>query len=73
MPNVTKPPIGVAPHWFIYRNRMQELTEAIARQMEHIQDNHDLQSLARHYTIIAQWAKELEALARLEIELEAQP
>ena len=67
---VIKPPLEVAPHWFVYRQRMQELNDAIGRYIEHIALNQHIETHSEHYGAIAQWAKELEDLALMEAELE---
>lgn len=65
-----KPPLGVSPHWFVNRERMQELCDAIGRYIEYIEANHHIERIDQYYTAIANWARELEALALLEAELE---
>ena len=67
---VIKPPLGVSPHWFVYRRRMQELNDAIGRYIEHIALNQHIENHSEYYGAIAQWAKEIEALALMEAELE---
>lgn len=67
---MTKPPIGVAPHWFVYRKRIEELSDAIRRYIDHISKNYATENHAPHYAVIAEWAKEIETLASLEAELE---
>ena len=64
-----KPPIGVSPHWFVYRKRITELNEAIGRQLEYIENHQGTICLKSKYQVIAEWAKEIEHLARLEAEL----
>ena len=65
-----KPPIGVPPHWLVYRKRMEELNDAIGRYLNHIKSIHNISYTKQCFELIAQWAKELERLATLEIELE---
>lgn len=66
-----KPPIGVGPHWFVYRKRIEELNEAIGRYLEHIEKNHHAIYTKQAYECIAEWAKEIEVLALLEADLNA--
>ena len=61
-----KPPIGVSPHWFVYRTRIEELNKAIGRYLEHIEKNHAITETKQDYELIAKWAKEIEALALIE-------
>ena len=65
-----KPPLGVKPHWFVYRERIVELNEAINRQLEHISAHHHEIDVRENYKLIAKWAKEIQHLASLEAELE---
>ncbi|MEA4933084.1 MAG: hypothetical protein VB071_05775 [Lawsonibacter sp.] len=53
MKTYEKPPLGVAPHWFLYRVRMRDLTEAISRS-------------GPYYEAIEKWSEELKTLAELE-------
>ncbi len=70
MSTYTKPPLGVSPHGFVYRRRMQELNEAIGRYLDHIVRNGSCEYEAQKYEAIAGWAKEIEHLASLEANLE---
>lgn len=65
-----KPPLGVSPHWFVYRQRIKELNEAIGRYLEYIEVNQHIKNLNPYYKAIAQWAKEIKCLAVLEAEME---
>ena len=65
-----KPPLGVSPHWFVYRQRIRELNEAIARHIDYIEQNQHIQNHSAYYEVIAQWATEIKALALLEAEYE---
>ena len=65
-----KPPIGVSPHWFVHHKRMEELNDAIGRYLAHIKSIHHMGYTKQCFEVIAQWAKELERLATLEMELE---
>ena len=67
-----KPPLGVAPHWFVYNNRMQELAKAITRFLEHISAHNCTLKADEYYMAIAEWSRELEVLALLEAEKEAE-
>ena len=64
-----KPPLGVGPHWFVYKNRIEELNEAIARFLEYINKHQHAITVGRYYEAIEGWAKEIEHLARLEADL----
>ena len=64
-----KPPIGVSPHWFVYRQRIEELNGAITRYLEHIEKKQYTQDLKQEYEAIAEWAKEIQHLALLEADL----
>jgi hypothetical protein len=65
-----KPPLGVSPHWFTHPKRIKELHDAIGRYIEHIEENRHIEKHSQHYKAIAEWAREIEALALLEAELE---
>jgi len=64
-----KPPIGVAPHWFVYWERMLELSEAIGRYLEYIRIHENTMKLEQYYKAIARWSEELRALSELEAKL----
>lgn len=68
-----KPPLGVSPHWFVYRQRIEELNKAIARYLEHIEKKQHTQELKQEYRAIAAWAKEIQHLALLEADLDNTP
>lgn len=68
-----KPPLGVSPHWFVYRQRIEELNKAIARYLEHIEKKQHTQKLNQEYKAIAEWAKEIQCLALLEAVLYGTP
>ena len=68
-----KPPIGVSPHWFVYRQRIDELNKAIARYLEHIEKKQHTAELKQEYEAIAEWAKEIQHLALLEADLNGTP
>lgn len=67
---MTKPPLGVSPHWFMYRRRIEELHEAIGRYLEHIETHQHTEHHEQYYKLIALWAKEIELLALMEAEVE---
>ena len=67
---VSKPPLGVSPHWFVYVKRITELYEAIGRYIAHIEQNRHIENHTQHYKVIAQWAKEIEVLSLLLAEIE---
>ena len=69
MAELLKPPLGVSPHWFVYRQRIEELNRAIARYLEHIEKKQHTQELKQEYGAIAEWAKEIQHLALLEADL----
>ena len=70
MPSYVKPPIGVRPHWYVHNERIKELAEAINRFTEHISAHQNTIDLTQYYESIAEWAKEIECLAKLEAALE---
>lgn len=65
-----KPPLGVAPHWFVYNKRMQELAEAIFNNLQYINKYENTLKSKENYRLIAQWSEELKSLALLESELQ---
>jgi hypothetical protein len=65
-----KPPLGASPHWFVYRQRIKELSDAIGRHIEYIEQRQHTANRSAYYRAIAQWAKEIEILALLEAEIE---
>ena len=65
-----KPPLGTAPHWFVYNRRMQELSNAIQRHLEHIEKYNCIENAEQYYKAISSWAKEIVVLASLEAEFE---
>ena len=65
-----KPPLGVYPHWFVYRQRIKELNEAIGRRIEYIEQHQHTKNHSAYFGVIALWAQEIEALALLEAEIE---
>ena len=69
MAKYIKPPLGVSPHWFVYRTRIKELNEAISRYLEYIEENQLIAETKQMYEQIAEWAKEIQALALLEARL----
>ena len=64
-----KPPLGVSPHWFVYRSRMEELNKSIERYLEYIKKHNHTMETKQYYECIAEWAKEIETLALLESDL----
>lgn len=48
-----KPPIGVAPYWYIQKSRIKELSEAITRYAEYKLFDE------KHALLIKQWANEI--------------
>lgn len=69
MSEMTKPPLGVCPHWFVYKKRMKELNEAIQRYLDHDEEDYKPGYAAQKYEAIASWAEELRTLASLESRL----
>lgn len=63
--NIVKPPLGVAPYWLVYEERMKNLSDAISRCLEHAALNHAIAPQAILYTQIAKWCEELKMLALL--------
>ena len=70
MAEYDKPPLGVSPHWFVYCQRIKDLSEAIGRHIEYINQHQHIKNHSAYYGAIAQWAREIEALALLEAEIE---
>jgi hypothetical protein len=70
MLNTIKPPLGVAPHWFVYNERMRELNEAVQRHLEHAAKYQAVEKQKERYQAIASWCDEIKALAMLEAKLE---
>jgi len=64
-----RPPIGVSPHWFVYNQRMQELTETIYNYLQYIYQHENMLRTKDNYLMIAQWSEELKSLALLEAEI----
>lgn len=64
-----KPPLGVSPHWFVHRQRIRELNEAIGRFIGYIEANIHIEEHSERYEVIAAWAQEIESLALLEADL----
>ena len=73
MAELIKPPLGVYPHWLVYRQRIDELNIAIARYLEHTKKVQHTAELRREYEAIAEWAKEIQYLALLEADLYGTP
>lgn len=65
-----KPPIGVAPHWYFYRRRIEALNEAIGRYLSYIAEKHCTMDTRDSYLLISRWAKEIEELSLLIVNLE---
>lgn len=64
-----KPPVGVSPHWYVHNRRIAELSEAIKRYAEftHCRTTH--KDSINDYKVICKWAKEIEKLANMQIEI----
>ncbi len=57
-----KAPIGVAPFWYVYPKRMQELSEAIKRYVDDTMKNHailSVEEIASRLELIRKWSNEL--------------
>ena len=65
-----KPPLVVSPHWFVCHQRIKELSDAIGRHIEYIEQHQHTANHSAYYGAIARWAKEIETLALLEAEIE---
>ncbi len=69
-----QPPIGVAPHWFVYPKRMKELCEACLRYIVYLQESKStdktIDSPICYYEKIVEWCDEIKALCKIEIEKE---
>ena len=57
-------------HWLVYRQRMQEVNKAIIRYIEPIAQNQHIENHSEYDGVIAQWAKEIEALELMKADLE---
>lgn len=66
---LSKPPLGVSPHWFVYHKRMTELCDTIARYLAYIGTSQNITNHEQYYKAIAMWAKEIEQLALLEVQI----
>ena len=71
MSTYPKPPLGVSPHWFVHRKRIEELNEAISRYLEYAKESQ--KAVESSYLLIANWAKEIQCLALLEADLYGTP
>jgi len=70
MVNDKKPPIGVAPHWHIYQQRIEELSSAICRWVEYTKNQSSGNTReVENYDLIANWAYELMEMCKLESQL----
>lgn len=66
-------PIGVTPHNLEHTDRIQNLSEAILRYVLFIDSgNITLSERVECYRLISKWAKEIEALAEMEITMLAE-
>ena len=66
-----KPPIGPNPHWFVYNDRMKQLSEAISKYIDYAGSCHGVEK-KQSYDAIAGWCEELKSLALLESRLEGE-
>lgn len=64
MPEYEKPPIGVSPWWFVYPNRVVELSEAISRYAKFSSEHRAIRSTTADYKKIYQWAMEIAEVAK---------
>ena len=64
-----KPPIGVSPHWYIHNKRIVELSKAITRYSDFIEQYVHIKDGRDYYKSIAKWADEIKKLAEIEISL----
>lgn len=69
MIEMPKPPLGVSPHWFVYKKRMEELNAAIQRYLDYTKEDYKPGYAAQKYEAIASWSEELRTLASLESRL----
>ena len=63
------PPLGVAPHWVTYQERIEELSSAIQRYVEYSRNQIEAQSNIRYselYEILAEWASDLHHICKIE-------
>lgn len=58
-----KPPLGVNPWWFVYPERVIELSEAITRYAEFSAKRTLIRNTTADYKLIYQWAMEIEKIA----------
>lgn len=64
-----KPPIGVSPHWFVYKERITETSKAITRYSEFAGEHCNTKDGIDAYKAIVKWAEEIKMLAKTEIKL----
>ncbi len=64
------PPLGVGPHWYVYPQRIIDLLEAASRYAKYSLSHTATRTVAEDYRMISQWAKEIERLSDLMVELE---
>lgn len=71
MENNQEPPIGVAPHWYIYNQRIKDLSASISRYVSYI-EKQPLASNERNselYELLSKWAFDLSEICKLEATL----
>lgn len=62
-------PIGTAPHWLAYDERITDLSKAISRYVEAINRGVKLSDRKKMLSFIEKWANELKALTKMQIQL----
>lgn len=65
-----KPPLGVAPHWFVYPKRIIDLSEAITRYADYSYKHTSTRHTKEDYVMIYQWAWEIARLAEIMANME---
>lgn len=65
-----KTPEGIKPHSVEYEERIYELSKAVQRYITFISDGCPPSDKYRCYRSIAEWAKEIQGLAELEIKMD---
>ena len=69
MSEISKMPKGATPHYIVHEERITELCNAISRRMEFMNSRGCSLDMIEGYYRIKEWAKEIEALAELEIKM----
>lgn len=62
-------PIGTAPYWLAYDERISDLSKAINRYVEAINHGAKLRDRKKMLSFIEKWANELQSLTKMQIQL----